>query len=137
MYTNIDTTHALEVLKVILPSHILSALELIMRFNIFQFSDLYFRQKNGTAMGTPPACMWATLYFAQHEERLYDKYSHRLSFFGRYIDDGFGIWNWTGTQACHDDWTNFQTEMNDFGTLEWEFDLLKNTVNYLDLTLSL
>jgi hypothetical protein len=56
MYTNIDTTHALKTLrKQGIPKHVLAALSLIMRNNFFRFSDTYWHQLNGTAMGTPPA----------------------------------------------------------------------------------
>jgi hypothetical protein len=81
--------------------------------------------------------MWATLYFAQHEDKLCDNFSNRLLFYSRYIDDGIGIWDWTGTPACTTDWENYKQAMNDYGSLEWEFSNLLTTVNYLDLTLSL
>jgi hypothetical protein len=77
MYTNIDTDHALECIATFLRTHKLAlglptealivGLELIMRWNVFQVGDTFLRQLRGTAMGTRPACMYATLYFAIHE----------------------------------------------------------------------
>jgi len=67
MYTNIPTDGALESMPE-LPTHLLEALELIMNNNIFQFSDTYWHQLSGMAMGMPPACMWVTLFFNHHEE---------------------------------------------------------------------
>jgi len=93
MYTNINTTKALEELQPRTQEHVLKALEIIMRRNSFQFSDTYWRQKQGTAMGTPPACMWATLFFASHEQHLNEQYNKFLLHWSRYIDDGFGVWN--------------------------------------------
>jgi len=53
MYTNIDTKEALDRLCSKVQPHVLYALELIMKRNIFQFSDTWWLQKQGTAMGTP------------------------------------------------------------------------------------
>jgi hypothetical protein len=137
MYTNIDTEHALNNLRNKLPIHVISALEIIMRNNVFQFSDTFWLQKDGTAMGTPPACMWATLYFASHEDNLSEEFQQFLLFYKRYIDDGFGIWNWTGTRACKAAWTAFQDKFQEFGNLRWDFVPLAQTSNFLDLTLSI
>ena len=77
MYTNIDTTHALETLKIFFQTHPIccdldweptfATLKIIMTQNIVQFSDKYFVQQCGTAMGTPPAPTYATIYFGIHE----------------------------------------------------------------------
>ena len=78
MYNNIDTEHAITVIKwwlkdlrdrELLPEGfpldaVLSAMVTIMRNNIFEFGDLYFLQLLGTAMGTSAAVMWATMYYA-------------------------------------------------------------------------
>ena len=67
MYTNIDTNHTIEVISQWLDSLSLpegfplaavkSAMELVMRNNIFMRGDCYFLQLLGTAMGTSAACM--------------------------------------------------------------------------------
>ena len=141
MYTNINTAHCIEVLRErgIIPDYLLEGLEIIMDNNVFQFSNTYFHQLSGTAMGTPPACMWATLYFSVHEDDLLNDqiYSKYLLFYRRYIDDGFGIWNWTGTQECVEAWEDFQEEMDSFGRLRWEFSALSKSVTMLDTTLSI
>jgi hypothetical protein len=56
-----------------------------MRNNIFQFGDTYWLQLKGAAMGVSPSCMYATLYFAAHEEALLIKYPE-LRIYKRYID---------------------------------------------------
>lgn len=77
MYTNIDTDHALDFISNFLrysaqcrdidADPIIRALEIIMRNNLFKFGDTYWLQITGTAMGTPPACMYAILYYGSHE----------------------------------------------------------------------
>ena len=81
MYTNIDTTHGLKILKSFLIElkeegrltddfdidMLIEAAALIMRWNLFEYGDSYFLQLLGTAMGTPVAVIWATIYFWWHE----------------------------------------------------------------------
>ena len=74
MYSNIDTDHGVDVMTrwltqyhAELPpsmpvSFILAAIEEIMRNNIFQFGDTFWRQKRGCAMGTSSAVNYACLY---------------------------------------------------------------------------
>jgi hypothetical protein len=67
-----------------------------MRWNVFQFGDTYWKQLSGTAMGTPPACVYATLYSAIHELAMLVALQACLAVYKRYIDNGIGIW--TGTE---------------------------------------
>jgi len=136
MYTNIDTKEVLDHLHSQVQPHVLYALKLIMKQNVFQFSDTFWHQKQGTAMGTPTTCMWATLFFADHKQHLCDKYKDYLLYWSWYIDDGLGIWNWTGTSKCAQAFDNIKQDIN--GTsLEWEVNQPTNQVHYLDLTLTI
>jgi hypothetical protein len=140
MYTSIDTDHALEVIADFLRNHqlaeglpaeaIIAGLELIMRWNIFQFGDTFWKQLSGTAMGTPPACVYATLYFAIHELAMPSALQACLAIYKRYIDDGIGIWIGTKKQ-----WLDFKQWINSFGTLRWTFTEPSSTIDYLDMTI--
>jgi len=47
----------------------------------------------GTAMGTYPAVIWATLYYVYHEVHcLIPNHGDRLYYFRQFIDDSVGIW---------------------------------------------
>ena len=74
MYTNIDTGKSLRIIGDCLQrrSHlfknipieaIMQGLSIIMQNNLFRFGDTYWHQIDGTAMGTPPAPMYATIFF--------------------------------------------------------------------------
>ena len=136
MYTNIDTDRALHNLSSRVPGHVVDALRIIMKNNIFQFSDTWWRQLEGTAMGTPPACMWATLFFAEHEEFLCTKYARYLLHWSRFIDDGFGVWDWDNSPECLTAFANFKLDIQ-YGKLRWEINEPSHTVHYLDLTLTI
>jgi len=92
MYTHIPTAEALDKIHEV-PDHVIEALDLIMNNNIFQFSNTFWKQLSGTAMGTPPACMWAMLFFNRHEQSLCTTYNRWLLDWAHYIDNGIGIWD--------------------------------------------
>ena len=81
MYTNIDTHHAFNVIEHFLRIQqpdickqgsisidaLIAGLQIIMTHKFFKFGETFWVQLTGTAMGTPPAPMDATLAFAIHE----------------------------------------------------------------------
>ena len=79
MYTNIPTHTALNLIGKYLTQYqrknnneypqdaVRAGLRLIMTMNLFTFGDLTLKQLNGTAMGTPPAPPYATIYYGIHE----------------------------------------------------------------------
>ncbi|KAL7554336.1 hypothetical protein ACHAWF_017782, partial [Thalassiosira exigua] len=146
MYTNIDTDHGLEVLEKFiemfedeLPDDfpkdlVLWAMKIVMRYNVFEFGDHTFQQLCGTAMGTPSACIYATIYYCYHEICvLLAKYKKYLILYKRLIDDGCGLWNDRGDPGA---WDRFCQDVNNFvgGKLKWIIDDRSKEVNFLDIT---
>ena len=136
MYTNIDIRHGVEATKGILPAHLITAIKIVMLYNVFQFSDTYWHQLNGTAMGHPPSCMWATLYYSAHEEYLMKKYAAYLLYYRRYIDDVIMVWDFDGTPAA-DRWYKEFLQETSFGLLRWEATEPTDTVIFLDVSVTL
>ena len=88
-------------------------------------------------MGTPAGCSYANLFFAIHENKIYQKYNN-LFYIKRYIDDIIGIW--VPEEEPADDfvkWNNFITDLNDFHHLEWEVSPQVNKLTFLDITINL
>jgi hypothetical protein len=79
--------------------------------------------------------MYATLYFAIHEEKVISSFSSCLPFYRRFIDDGFGIWI-PPTKSPDTRWNDFQSEFCSFGGLSWTFTNLTKQVDFLDVTCS-
>lgn len=160
MYTNIDTPSALQALKQFfatspycshmpakLQDALLTALSILMNHNVFRFGNTFWLQLNGTAMGTPVAPMYATVVFAICEIEIIPRFPQLVEY-GRYIDDGFGIWQPLPSDSPETDllqWTEFQTAINQPGAsspaaarrLIWDFSSRKLSVDFLDLTITL
>ncbi len=79
MYTNINIDYSIEIITkwfdkykhetpaTLPPKLLIATLTIVMKNNIFNFSNTYWLQKTGTAMGTPCACSIASLYFGYHK----------------------------------------------------------------------
>jgi hypothetical protein len=143
MYTNINTNQALSVIQCYLPptkhnKAITTALDIIMSHNLFEFGDTSWLQLTGTAMGIPPAPMYATLYFGIHEqETILCKYGRFFLFYKRYIDDVLGIWHCANENLDRRMWKSFQEDLDKFGQLRWEVSQRSDTAIFLDLQLTI
>lgn len=146
MYPSINLEDAFERIQHFLIHHdlctgvdanpIVEALELIMKRNCFRFGDTYWLQTDGTAMGTPPAPSFATLYYGIFELDLLQRFSSSLKYLRRYIDDQFGIWiHDPDPTVDRQQWEEFKQCQENYCSLNWEFSELSKTVNFLDLTL--
>ena len=91
MYTNIDPKEGIETVEKYLDLYaneykghfpkkiIIKLLHLIMTKNVFKFGDTWWQQTVGTAMGTPCACTYATIFFAYFERtHLLPRYTFRV-----------------------------------------------------------
>ena len=164
MYTNIHLKHALPTLERFLcetergkniaaaadicPAALIHALEIVMDNNVFAFGDTYWLQIAGTAMGTPPAPTWATIYFCIWELIIIPEFPE-LIFYKRYIDDGFAAWLPNPLQDNEARLAAFQTRMQEFGIdhsffqendlqpLQWTFSAPSNSAVFLDLTITI
>ena len=130
MYTNIDTDYALWLFKLyfyhtpackFLPIQVIFlALEIIMKYNLFQFGYTYWKQISGVTMGVPPVCCFAMLYYSIHKQKLLPRCPSQLPFYRHYIDGGLGIWYHALNKE--DDtraWNAFKTA-TPFGKIHWK-----------------
>ena len=152
MYVNIPTDTAMRVISQYLRDDetkrrfdhydaetLIGALEIVMRNNIIQFGDVYVKQISGTAMGVPPAPSWANLYEALHEREFLPEWQHHLPLYKRYLDDIIAIWNPTSDDESINvaEWTAFKDEVNSIDGLTWEFTELSESVDFMDITVSI
>ena len=91
--------------------------------NIFSFGDMTFKQLNGTAMGTPPAPLYATIYYGLHEKHFLPKHKKHVIFYKQFIDDVFGIWlPHPNPQNNARLWEEIKDSMNTFPRLTLEIE---------------
>jgi hypothetical protein len=110
MYSNIHTDHGVASVKAWLYRHryddgypddlrsdnmiemLCKMLKLVMESNVFQLDDTTWHQRTGTAIGTSVACVYATIYYSQHEELAILKNEPNelgIIFYRRFVDDSF------------------------------------------------
>jgi hypothetical protein len=146
MYTNINTEHAIEIIKKWFELHkndlpenypttlVLIGIHRLMSNNTFTFGNRFFLQRNGTAMGTNVACMYATIYYSYHEETQLLHLSY-IKFYRRLIDDAFIIFDPSASFEA------LESNMNNFGPenkrLHWKTEQPANSVDFLDLTVTI
>ena len=149
MYTNIDTSTAINAIHDYIINNynkfptipitpLVEALDMLMNNNIFVFGDTFWKQKNGTAMGAPPAPTYANASFATFEDTFLPDFLTFLLLYKRYINDIFGIW------ICDPDpvvdamkFKEFESRLNGWTGLTWKLSPLSTTVEFLDLTLTI
>lgn len=92
----------------------------------------------GTAIGTSVACMYATIYFSYHEERVIMPSARRrkdILLYVRFTDDVFAIIKKPETAEILEGQLNsFDVEVK---RLIWEVSSPARMVNFLDLTITL
>ena len=72
-------------------SFLLDLMKFVLDNNYFSFGNLIFRQKQGTAMGTPAAVVFACLFLDTHETNILNLSVEKPILYKRYIDDIFAI----------------------------------------------
>ena len=115
----------------------------------FQFGDTFWRQKQGTAMGTSWAIMYATIYFAYHEETkiLPSLKNLQILYYKRYIDNAIFLMRLQNSYLPHlplqhhKNFKKIDKIFNSFGDhtnkLSWKLTHPSKSINFLDLTISI
>jgi hypothetical protein len=144
MYCYIDIEHGIEVTKEFMNCYgdrikdfnvpadfVIRCLTLVMKMNIFQFGDMFWKQVNGTAMGTSCADHYAFLYMGLLEMlELIEDFKPWL----RFIDNGLGIWL-TRRLGAATAWNDFKRRLNQWGKIKWKNTGHVDTLEFLDLTI--
>ena len=108
-----------------------------MRNNIFEFGDTLWKQRNGTAIGTSCAVNYAFLDVGLLEiEELLTDFQPWLLFYGRFIDDGIGLWN-PNHPGSNEAWREFNNRLNTWGDLRWTNTGHVSMLEFLDLKITI
>ena len=150
MYSNICSTACLEVMTEYLrredtmanfdynPDALIEAISIVLRSNVMKFGDIFVRQITGVAMGINPAPPLATLFYALHEDVVFKKWKHCISFNRRFIDDGIAFWIHQPNQDVDDQcWKQFREDINDYHGLRWTFTPRAQSVDFMDMIIQI
>ena len=138
LYTNIQPGKGLEALEKVYKRaglhmplvEIKRLLELSLTHNDFQFDGQWYLQVSGTAMGKKYAPNYANIFMANFEFEVLEKAPHKPKFYGRFLDDGFMLWQHGRKQLdklleifnSHDESIKIKAEISDM------------SVDFLDVT---
>ncbi len=103
--------------------------EIILQNNVFEFNGVFYKQIQGTAMGTKMAPSYAILYMDYLERKILER-DPKPYIWLRFIDDIFMVW-------LHGDeeLDAFLTYLNSFHeTIKFTHESSDSTVNFLDVT---
>ena len=106
-------------------------LEIVLKNNVFEFDGTFYKQLQGTAMGTKLAPAYANIFMGNLEHNILSHAPKKPSFYKRYIDDILILW-----PHSQEDLNNFLLAMNDFHPsikFTSEFDM--NKITFLDLNI--
>ena len=107
--------------------------ELVLKNNVFDFSDKTYKQIRETAIGTKFAPPYAILFMAALEEKILNKAKKKPNVWWRYVDDIFFIWE-HGEESLKE----FLNEINSsHSKIKFTVDWSKEKVNFLDVEVTL
>ena len=111
---------------------ILSLIRLVLENNHFQFNDDNYLQKMGTAMGSPMAPAYASLFMGKLEQDFLKSRSLVPSIWLRFWDDIFMVWD-QSLESLH----TFIDALNSFHpSIKFTCNISTEKVNFLDVTVS-
>lgn len=139
LYTNIDNTNGIQAVANAFAKypdpkrpdkHICDLLKINLEYNDFEFNSEWYLQTWGTAMGKKFAPNYANLFLADWEREALEKSPLKPSFYRRYLDDIFIIWEHS-KESFHE-FINLLNSHHPSITVKAELDL--KTINFLDVT---
>ena len=123
------TTHRKNLPKYTPPNQVFrNMLRLILGNSIFEFMDEIFHQISGTSMGTRMAPPYANLFMGLLEQAIQAKFGTLFSFWKRFIDDIFFLFQGTEIEL-----KEMFTHMNStHPTIKFTFEYSKSCIPFLD-----
>ena len=139
LYPNIPHSDGLDAIRKALDQRIdknisteslLDLAECVIKNNIFEHNNRFFKQKQGTAIGTKMAPPYAILFMADLEEKFLESSPLKPYVWWRYIDDIFLIW-----EHGKENFLKFLDSLNNcHPTIKFKAECIsKDRVNFLDV----
>lgn len=108
-------------------------LNLVLKYNHFEFEDKHYLQISGTAMGTKMAPNYANIFMASLEIPFLANSAVKPIFYKRFLDDIFFVWA-DNEQSLLDFISNFNSL---HPSICFTHNFSQDSIHFLDVTLSL
>ena len=142
LYTNIPHKDGLDACRFFLSNtsatndlpvdSVLNLIQLVLENNHFQFNKENYMQKVGTAMGSPMAPSYASLFMGKLEKDFLESRDLVPSVWLRFLDDIFMVWDHS-LESLH----SFIDALNSFHpTIKFTYTISSKEVNFLDVTVT-
>ena len=111
---------------------LLELAKVVLENNVFEHNSKFYRQLQGTAIGTKMAPNYAILFMAELEEKILNSFSLKPMVWWRYIDDIFFLW-----QHGEENLNLFLDHLNKaHPTIKFTAEYSKSSINFLDVKVS-
>ena len=111
---------------------VLKLIQLVLENNHFRFNKENYIQKMGTAMGSPMAPAYASLFMGKLEQEFLESRDLVPSLWLRFLDDIFIVWDHS-LESLH----SFIDALNSFHpTIKFTYTISSKEVNFLDVTVT-
>jgi hypothetical protein len=142
LYTNIPHKDGIDACKHFLEKNkhsgrlscdeIARLIQLVLENNHFKFDKDFYLQKMGTAMGSPMAPTYASLFMGKFEEEFINSINLKPTVWFRFLDDIFMIWD-----HSLEDLNTFIDNINKFHqNIKFTYTISKQSVSFLDIKIS-
>ena len=110
-------------------SVLICLLEIVLRNNTFEFNDTFYKQLQGTAMGTKLAPAYANIFMGKLERVILSQAPLKPLYYKRYIDDILILWPHSEAEL-----KDFLFSMNSFHpSIKFTYEFSHNKITFLDL----
>lgn len=143
LYTNIPHEEGIDACKHFMENNnyngnlsidnICKLIRVVLENNFFQFDNVYYLQKLGTAMGSPMAPAFASLFMGKLEQTFLNTCELRPDIWFRFLDDIFMTWS-----HSLDDLNIFIDKLNNIHPfIKFTYNISESNVTFLDVDVSI
>ena len=93
----------------------------LLKNNIFRVGGSQWLQLKGTAIGTPPAPTYATVFYGVFEFFLLEIFGNNLLLYRQFIDDVLVLWKKYNEEHDVEEIRAFQDTKQEWYGVEWTF----------------
>ena len=108
-------------------------IETVLSNNVFKFGNRYFKQTDGTAIGSKLGKNYACTYMGAWEQELLEQCPRKPTLYLQFVDDIFGVWDGTEEELLE-----FQSIANQIHPrIKVTLNMSRQSIEFLDVTIKM